>query len=146
MLAQIRSLPHCIRGTMRSLDNRMHSSAVLIPWSIQKPKKEGDASLALFGSTVNPLLSAIVELRSRQRRCSPEEVSQFKQSQRRAHQCEYALRGYFIAYIDRNDRTMAGKHPIHIHPVRPLYRFAATGLGASMWFFVRIPHRLIRRI
>ena len=31
---------------------------------------------------------------------------------------------------------MAGKHPIHIHPVRPLYRFAATGLGASMWFFV----------
>lgn len=34
---------------------------------------------------------------------------------------------------------MAGKHPIHIHPVRPLYRFAATGLGASMWFFVRNP-------
>ena len=29
-----------------------------------------------------------------------------------------------------------GAHPIHIHPVRPLYRFAATGLGASMWFFV----------
>jgi hypothetical protein len=28
-------------------------------------------------------------------------------------------------------------HPIHIHPVRPLYRFMATGLGASMWFFVR---------
>lgn len=27
-------------------------------------------------------------------------------------------------------------HPIHIHPVRPLYRFMATGLGASMWFFV----------
>ncbi|KAG9622150.1 hypothetical protein KCU64_g20938, partial [Aureobasidium melanogenum] len=26
-----------------------------------------------------------------------------------------------------------GGHPIHIHPVRPLYRFAATGLGASMW-------------
>jgi hypothetical protein len=33
---------------------------------------------------------------------------------------------------------MAGKHPIHIPPVRPLYRFAATGLGASMWFFVSI--------
>jgi hypothetical protein len=34
--------------------------------------------------------------------------------------------------------TMAGPgaHPIHIHPARPLYRFAATGLGASMWFFV----------
>ncbi|KAK2628598.1 hypothetical protein QTJ16_001701 [Diplocarpon rosae] len=31
---------------------------------------------------------------------------------------------------------MAGKHPIHIHPVRPLYRFAATGLSASMWFFL----------
>ncbi|KAL2067864.1 hypothetical protein VTL71DRAFT_15962 [Oculimacula yallundae] len=30
----------------------------------------------------------------------------------------------------------AGKHPITIPPVRPLYRFAATGLGASMWFFV----------
>jgi hypothetical protein len=29
-----------------------------------------------------------------------------------------------------------GSHPIHIHPVRPLYRFAAVGLGASMWFFV----------
>ncbi|OBT48187.1 hypothetical protein VE00_00958 [Pseudogymnoascus sp. WSF 3629] len=29
-----------------------------------------------------------------------------------------------------------GAHPIHIHPVRPLYRFAATGLGASMWFFL----------
>ena len=29
-----------------------------------------------------------------------------------------------------------GGHPIHIHPARPLYRFAAVGLGASMWFFV----------
>jgi hypothetical protein len=27
-------------------------------------------------------------------------------------------------------------HPVHIHPVRPFYRFMATGLGASMWFFV----------
>lgn len=27
-------------------------------------------------------------------------------------------------------------HPIHIHPVRPLYRFFATALPASMWFFV----------
>lgn len=36
--------------------------------------------------------------------------------------------------------VMAGhsSHPIHIHPVRPLYRFTATALGASMWFFVRI--------
>lgn len=50
---------------------------------------------------------------------------------------------------------MTGKHPIHIHPVgntmdywgddtliaddqvRPLYRYSATLLGASMWFFVR---------
>jgi hypothetical protein len=31
---------------------------------------------------------------------------------------------------------MSGKHPIHVHPVRPFYRFAATALGASMWFFV----------
>lgn len=31
---------------------------------------------------------------------------------------------------------MAGNHPIHVHPVRPLYRFSATMLGASMWFFV----------
>ncbi|TQS34394.1 hypothetical protein Golomagni_05226 [Golovinomyces magnicellulatus] len=30
----------------------------------------------------------------------------------------------------------AGKHPIQIPPVRPLYRIAATGLGASMWFFL----------
>ncbi|KGO37679.1 hypothetical protein PEX1_056590 [Penicillium expansum] len=34
--------------------------------------------------------------------------------------------------------VMAGNssHPIHIHPVRPLYRFTATALGASMWFFL----------
>ncbi|OQD70534.1 hypothetical protein PENDEC_c023G03568 [Penicillium decumbens] len=33
---------------------------------------------------------------------------------------------------------MAGPshHPIHVHPARPLYRFIATGLGASMWFFL----------
>ncbi|KAL2036974.1 hypothetical protein N7G274_010259 [Stereocaulon virgatum] len=29
-----------------------------------------------------------------------------------------------------------GSHPIHMHPVRPFYRFAATGLGASMWFWL----------
>lgn len=29
-----------------------------------------------------------------------------------------------------------GAHPITVPPVRPLYRFAAVGLGASMWFFV----------
>lgn len=34
---------------------------------------------------------------------------------------------------------MAANHPIHIHPARPLYRFTATALGASMWFFVRFP-------
>lgn len=33
---------------------------------------------------------------------------------------------------------MTGRHPIHVHPARPLYRFAATALGASMWFFVRL--------
>jgi len=31
---------------------------------------------------------------------------------------------------------MASHHPIHMHPVRPFYRFSATMLGASMWFFV----------
>lgn len=31
---------------------------------------------------------------------------------------------------------MAANHPIHIHPARPLYRFTATALGASMWFFL----------
>jgi hypothetical protein len=31
-----------------------------------------------------------------------------------------------------------GHHPIHVHPARPLYRFVATGLSASMWFFVRV--------
>lgn len=31
-----------------------------------------------------------------------------------------------------------GNHPVkQINPQRPLYRFAATGLGAAMWFFVR---------
>ncbi len=28
------------------------------------------------------------------------------------------------------------RHPITIPPVRPFYRFSATFLGASMWFFV----------
>lgn len=32
--------------------------------------------------------------------------------------------------------TMAGAHPIHIHPARPLYRVSAKLLGASMWFWV----------
>ncbi|KAH8683099.1 hypothetical protein BGZ60DRAFT_399409 [Tricladium varicosporioides] len=27
-------------------------------------------------------------------------------------------------------------HPIRIPPARPLYRFFATGLSASMWFFL----------
>jgi hypothetical protein len=31
-------------------------------------------------------------------------------------------------------------HPVKkIYAARPLYRFAATGLGAAMWFFVRSP-------
>ncbi|KAB8240542.1 hypothetical protein F9C07_2140480 [Aspergillus flavus] len=33
-------------------------------------------------------------------------------------------------------KDMAANHPIHIHPARPLYRFTATALGASMWFFL----------
>jgi len=44
---------------------------------------------------------------------------------------------------DRIGSTMAGKHPIHIHPVRPLYRIAATGLGASMWLFVSVFWKLL---
>ncbi|KAJ5539181.1 hypothetical protein N7513_007513 [Penicillium frequentans] len=34
--------------------------------------------------------------------------------------------------------TMAGNshHPVHVHAARPLYRFTATALGASMWFFL----------
>ncbi|KAJ5179632.1 hypothetical protein N7492_002842 [Penicillium capsulatum] len=32
---------------------------------------------------------------------------------------------------------MAGhSHPVHVHAARPLYRFTATALGASMWFFL----------
>ncbi|KAF2275297.1 uncharacterized protein EI97DRAFT_434513 [Westerdykella ornata] len=31
---------------------------------------------------------------------------------------------------------LEGPHPIKVPPVRPLYRFMATGLGASMWFFL----------
>jgi len=41
--------------------------------------------------------------------------------------------------------TMAGPgpHPVpYIKPARPLYRLAATGLGASMWFFVSTPASL----
>ncbi|KAF7511365.1 hypothetical protein GJ744_004930 [Endocarpon pusillum] len=39
------------------------------------------------------------------------------------------------------DFAMAGpqypNHPVtHVKPARPLYRFAATALGASMWFFL----------
>ncbi|KAJ5502002.1 hypothetical protein N7463_004876 [Penicillium fimorum] len=46
--------------------------------------------------------------------------------------CSVNQQQSFSAYI------MAGNssHPIHIHPVRPLYRFTATALGASMWFFL----------
>ncbi|KAL1975316.1 hypothetical protein VTN31DRAFT_3708 [Thermomyces dupontii] len=29
-----------------------------------------------------------------------------------------------------------GKHPITVPHTRPFYRFAATALGASMWFFL----------
>ncbi|EME82209.1 uncharacterized protein MYCFIDRAFT_43205, partial [Pseudocercospora fijiensis CIRAD86] len=29
-----------------------------------------------------------------------------------------------------------GGHPIHIHPPHIAYRVFATGLGASMWFFL----------
>ncbi|WPG97266.1 Hypothetical protein R9X50_00003900 [Acrodontium crateriforme] len=36
----------------------------------------------------------------------------------------------------RGPAAGAHGHPIHIHPARPLYRFAATGLGAAMWFFL----------
>ena len=43
---------------------------------------------------------------------------------------------HILILAKRECSIMAGKHPVHIHPVRPLYRFAATGLGASMWFFV----------
>ncbi|KAL2013450.1 hypothetical protein VTN00DRAFT_975 [Thermoascus crustaceus] len=32
--------------------------------------------------------------------------------------------------------AMAGRHPIHVHPAPPFYRFTATALGASMWFFL----------
>ncbi|OJD14737.1 hypothetical protein AJ78_04935 [Emergomyces pasteurianus Ep9510] len=32
--------------------------------------------------------------------------------------------------------TMPPNHPIQVGQARPLYRFAATALGASMWFFL----------
>lgn len=38
-----------------------------------------------------------------------------------------------------------GGHPIHVHPARPLYRFAARGLGASMWFFVCLKPQVSRQ-
>ena len=41
------------------------------------------------------------------------------------------------AQAGKSNRAGA-QHPIHVHPARPLYRFMATALGASMWFFVCI--------
>jgi hypothetical protein len=38
-----------------------------------------------------------------------------------------------------------GGHPIRIPPVRPLYRVAARGLGASMWFFVCLLYGIDRQ-
>jgi hypothetical protein len=38
--------------------------------------------------------------------------------------------------LNGKTQAMASNHPIHIHPVRPLYRYSATLLGASMWFFL----------
>jgi hypothetical protein len=52
------------------------------------------------------------------------------------------LSAHCLPIADGIGRTMAGKHPIHIHPVRPLYRFAATGLGCSMWLFVSVLWKL----
>lgn len=40
-------------------------------------------------------------------------------------------------------RGAYGGHPVHVHPARPLYRFAATALGASMWFFVRVEDGMV---
>ncbi|KAJ9211528.1 hypothetical protein DTO166G4_6808 [Paecilomyces variotii] len=47
-----------------------------------------------------------------------------------------ALTGTRRSQHERLPTVMAGKHPIHVHPPRPFYRFAATALGASMWFFL----------
>jgi hypothetical protein len=44
-----------------------------------------------------------------------------------------------IAKTAKSHADMAANHPIHIHPARPFYRFTATALGASMWFFVCRP-------
>ncbi|KAJ0423373.1 hypothetical protein BJY00DRAFT_50172 [Aspergillus carlsbadensis] len=38
--------------------------------------------------------------------------------------------------VKQSHADMAANHPIHIHPARPFYRFTATALGASMWFFL----------
>jgi hypothetical protein len=43
-------------------------------------------------------------------------------------------------------KPMAGKHPIHIHPAPLFYRVAATGLSASMWFFVSPLKTLFNRL
>lgn len=40
-----------------------------------------------------------------------------------------------------NPASARGAHPFAHPHVRPFYRFAATGLGAAMWFFVRIRDR-----
>jgi hypothetical protein len=60
-------------------------------------------------------------------------------------------RFHYLRVADRIDRAMAakpmaGKHPIHIHPAPLFYRVAATGLSASMWFFVSPFENLIQPI
>ncbi|KAF2484590.1 hypothetical protein BDY17DRAFT_323431 [Neohortaea acidophila] len=35
-----------------------------------------------------------------------------------------------------NPASARGAHPFAHPHVRPFYRFAATGLGAAMWFFL----------
>ncbi|TVY85182.1 NADH dehydrogenase [ubiquinone] 1 beta subcomplex subunit [Lachnellula suecica] len=41
-----------------------------------------------------------------------------------------------MAGTSMRGKPMPGQHSVQIPRARPLYRFAATGLSASMWFFL----------
>ncbi|KAJ8611328.1 hypothetical protein MRB53_037998 [Persea americana] len=54
------------------------------------------------------------------------------------HQSSLLIRDSMTNPTKPHHASAHGAHPIHIHPARPLYRFAAVALPASMWFFVSL--------
>jgi hypothetical protein len=103
------------------------------------------------GSTPSELLSAEADLRFSVSPRPQSESSDFHSKQEKDNILRHpsqdipftsiivsALRYHFLLVADGTRSTMAGTHPIHIHPAPRFYRFAAQALGGSMWFFVGI--------